>query len=113
ARAGAPGAAQGAEGLQLRRALAPRADVARTLAYRRRKGTLPLLEELARAVAGWPAHAVELYRLLAYTQPLNHPRLERGRTAELRDGDALARLGGPFESTAHSVDVRRPGSAQG
>jgi hypothetical protein len=113
ARAGEPGAVQGAEGMQLRRTLAPRADAARTLAHRRRKGTLALLEELARAVAGWPAHAAELYRLLSYTQPINHQRLERGRTADLRDGDAMARLGGPFETTAHTVDVRSPASVHG
>jgi hypothetical protein len=113
ARAGEPGEVQGAEGMQLRRTLAHRSDVARTLAYRRRRGTLPLLEELARAVAGWPAHAVELYRLLTNSQPINHLRLERGRTADLRGGDALARLGGPFESTAHTVDVRRPSSSHG
>src|SRR5262249_41601919 len=113
ARAGEPGEVQSAEGMQLRRTLAPRADVARTLAQRRRKGTFPLLEELARAVAGWPAHAVEFYRLLSYSQPINHQRLERGRTADLRDGDALVRLGGAFESTAHTIDVRRPTSSHG
>lgn len=113
ARAGEPGEAQGAEGMLLRRTLAPRADVARTLAHRRRKGTLPLLEELARTVAGWPARAVEFYRLLSYTQPLNHQRLGRGRTADLRDGAALARLDGPFDVTAHTADVRRPTSSHG
>lgn len=113
ARAGEPGEVQGAEGFQLRRTLAPRADVARTLAYRRRKGTLALLEELARSVAGWPAHAVEFYRLLSYTQPLNHQRLERGRTADLREGGALAALGGPFDSMAHTLDVRRASSVYG
>jgi hypothetical protein len=35
--------------------LIPRREVANTIRYRRRKGTLPLLEELARDVAGWPA----------------------------------------------------------
>lgn len=113
ARAGSPGEVQGAEGMLLRRTLAPRADVARTLAHRRRKGALALLEELARTVAGWPAHAVELYRLLSYTQPINHPRLERGRTLDLRDDDALAWLGGPFETSAHTVDVRRATSMHG
>ena len=32
-----------------------RADVAKTIYYRRRKGTLPMLEELARDVTGWDA----------------------------------------------------------
>jgi hypothetical protein len=38
--------------------LAPRRDVADTVANRRRKGTLPLLEELAMSVAEWPATAL-------------------------------------------------------
>lgn len=37
----------------------PRREVANTIRYRRRKGTLPLLEELAWTVAGWYAHAEE------------------------------------------------------
>ena len=97
-------------GARLRSMLAPRADVARTLAFGRRKGTLPLLEELASAIAGLSARAVEGYRLLSYTQPLKHLRLERGRTLDLRQGDALFRLGTAFDTAAHSVDVRRPGS---
>ncbi|MFO0606344.1 MAG: hypothetical protein U0324_24450 [Polyangiales bacterium] len=113
ARAGAPGEAQRAEGMLLRRTLAPRADVARALAHRRRRGTLPLLEELARVAAGWPARAAEFYRLLSYTQPVNHPQPERGRAVDVRDGDALARLGGPFESAAHTVDLRRATSPRG
>ncbi len=92
---------------QLNKILIPRREVANTIRYRRRKGTLALLELLAHDVAGWPARAVEFYRLLAWTQPLNHQRPGRGRTADLRDGDALDLLDGPFDSMAHTVDVRR------
>ncbi len=87
--------------------LIPRREVANTIGYRRRKGTLALLEQLANDVAGWPARAVEFYRLLAWTQALNHLRPERGRTADLRHGDALDRLDGPFDEIAHTVDIRR------
>lgn len=93
------------------RVLSPRAQVANVIAYRRRKGTLPLLELLAGG-AGWPARAVEFYALLAWTQHLRHLRLERGRTADLRDQDALERLGAPFDPLAHAIDVRRPGSGR-
>jgi hypothetical protein len=88
----------------------PRREVANTLRNRRRKGTLALLEELARDVAGWPARAVEFYRLVSFTQSLNHLRLHRGRTVDLRHTEALDRLGGPFEEVARTVDVRRLGS---
>jgi hypothetical protein len=87
--------------------LIPRREVANTVRYRRRKGALALLEELARDVAEWPARAVEFYALLGSTQSVNYLRLERGRTVDLRQGDALDRLNGPFDELAHTVDVRR------
>ncbi|MGH7456437.1 MAG: hypothetical protein ACRENG_34125, partial [bacterium] len=77
---------------------------------RRRKGTLALLELLARDVARWPARAVEFFTLLGVTQALNHQRLARGRTVDLRNGEALTRLDGPFDEIAHTIDVRRPNS---
>jgi hypothetical protein len=66
-----------------------------------------LLELLANDVAGWPARAVEFYKLLGWTQALNHLRLERGRTVDVRNGGALELLDGPFDELAHTVDVRR------
>ncbi|HEU4374712.1 MAG TPA: hypothetical protein VFS02_14540 [Telluria sp.] len=92
------------------RVLIPRREVADTIALRRRKGTLALLEVLANDVAGWPARAVEFYKLLGWTQHLNHLHLARGRSADLRHGDALERLGGPLDPIAHTVDVRRVAS---
>lgn len=87
--------------------LIPRRDVANTIRYRRRKGTLALLELLAQDVAGWPARAVEFYKLLGLTQAINHLRSERGRTVDLSLGDTLDRLDGPFDDLAHTVDIRR------
>jgi len=94
-------------GSALNRTLVPRREVANTIRFRRRKGALTLLEELAAATAGWPARAVEFYRLLGVTQNINHLHMSRGRTADLRDGDALDLLDGPFDESAHTVDVRR------
>jgi hypothetical protein len=91
----------------LGRILIPRRDVAHTIRARRRKGTLALLEELARDAAGYPARAVEFYRLLVYFQNLNHVRIERGRTVDVRQVEVLHRLNGPFDELAHTVDVRR------
>lgn len=92
--------------------LMPRREVANTIGYRRRKGTLALLEELANNVAGWPARAVEFYTLLGWMQHLNHQRPAQGRTADLRNGDALDLINGPFDPLAHTVDVRRINSAR-
>jgi hypothetical protein len=99
-------------GVQTRRAqvreriLIPRSEVANTVRFRRRKGTVAVLEDLATAVAGWPGRAVEFYRLLSFTQNINYLRLNRGRTVDIRDGDALDDLGTAFEEVAHIVDIR-------
>jgi hypothetical protein len=98
---------QTSRGVAQERLLIPRQEVANTIHYRRRKGTLSLLEDLARAVGGWPAHAVEFYRLLGVTQNINYLHLDRGRTADVRDGDAMENIDGPFDELGHTVDVRR------
>jgi hypothetical protein len=110
------------EARRLLGAIAPRADVADTLANRRRKGTLAVLEDLAADVAAWPARAVEARRLLSFLQPIRlygrdtrelRARLRRGRLVDLRAGDALDRIDGPFDELAHIVDVRRVSSPRG
>ena len=107
--AGEPDSGASRESRLRNRFLYPRADVANTVRFRRRKGTLSALEELAVAVSGWPVRAVEWQRLLSVTQNLNFPRLNRGRTIDVRDGDALDDLSRPFEESAHTVDIRGGG----
>jgi hypothetical protein len=95
---------------QRNKILTPRREVANTIRYRRRKGTLALLEQLAGDVAGWPARAVEFYRLLGWLQNINYLRPQQGRTADLRRGELLDLLDSPFDPIAHTVDVRRASS---
>lgn len=105
--AGEPGDPNTAQGDTRNKILIPRREVANTLHYRRRKGALALLETLTDDVAGWPARAVEFFKLLGWTQNLNHQHLNRARTVDVRNGDALDLLDGPFDRIAHTVDVRR------
>lgn len=105
--AGEPGDVTTTEGQQRNKILIPRREVANTVRYRRRNGTLALLDLLAQDVAGWPARVVEFYRYLSNTESLNPLQLGRGRTVDLRDGDDLHLLGTPFDKLSHSVDVRR------
>jgi len=72
--------------------------VANTLAYRRRKGTVVVLEQLARDVTGWPARAVEFFKLLSVSQHFNHVTLWRGKNLDLHDQNQLELLNGPFEN---------------
>jgi hypothetical protein len=107
---------QGADAARLGRVLAPRADVANTIGARCRKGTLSLLEDLARDAAGWPSRAVEFHRLLGWMQHLGHLRPTRGGFAGLRDPGPLQSLRwqqGAFDPFAHTVDVRRMASLRG
>lgn len=108
-----------------------RADVARTLEYRHGKGTQRVLEQLGRDVTGWSAHAVPFFELIGWTQNLNHIRLtaakpnpgdpvrhgplsfERVATVDVRNYEVLDRFDGPFDSVAHTVDVRPTGQVNG
>jgi len=108
--AGEPGGVATAEERLKNRFLVPRRELANTIGNRRRKGTLALLDDLAGETAGWPGRAVEFGRLVAVTLSLNQPRPDRGRTADLRRGDALDRINGPFDELAHTADLRRVNS---
>jgi len=90
-----------------------RGYVANTIAYRRRKGTAVVLEQLARDVTGWPARAVEFFQRLATAQHMNHVRLTPSFTASVRDAAVAELADGPFEPFAHSAEVRRIASRRG
>jgi hypothetical protein len=101
-----------------------RADVADTIALRRRKGTLGAIERLAVNLTGWACRGIELRENLGWTQHLNHQRpdaggappygradltrfdVARGGTVPLRDPAALALLGTPFDPFAWTADFR-------
>jgi hypothetical protein len=103
----------GVRGLAADGVVSGRAEVANTLAYRRRKGTAAVLEQLARDVTGWDSSAVEYFLLLATTQYMNHLRPENIAWADLRRWEALERVGTPFDSLAHTADVRRIATGRG
>ena len=57
-----------------------RAFVANTLAFRRRKGTTMVLEQLARDATGWPTKVVEFFELMRdaeYQSPAHRQRRHR------------------------------------
>lgn len=96
---------------------ARRVDVAKTVYYRRRKGTLRVLEELISDITGWEGVAVEQFRRLGRTwNRLDPPPAQRrgrftatppGGTADLRSPMGSELAGGPFSEFAYSPDVRR------
>ena len=104
-----------------------RADVARTVYHRRRKGTLGAVESQVHALSGWAVHAIELRDRLAWNMHLNHLRPDkggaspwrsapdsdprhpvRGGTAALRTPAWLSFVDGPFDPFARTVDLKPP-----
>src|SRR6266566_5531621 len=115
-----------------------RADVADTIALRRRKGTLGAIELLTYNLTEWGVHCVELRENMVWNQHLNHQRSDdgglppyrdsrpgapnprmmrqtviRGGTITLRDPAMLALLNTPFDALAHTADLGPPANAQG
>lgn len=102
-----------------------RADVADTIALRRRKGTIGAIELLTYDLTGWGVHCVELMEKMLWNQHLNHQRPDaggnppygknssttintviRGGTVTLRDPAVLCLLNTPFDSFAHTADLK-------
>lgn len=83
-----------------------RSYVANTIAYRRRKGTNIALEQISRDVTGWPAHSVEFFERVSTTQKLGYLRLENLQSPDFGRSEELDLLGGPFDRTPHTIDIR-------
>jgi hypothetical protein len=114
-----------------------RLDVARTIYYRRRKGTLAILEEIAFDITGWNVKLVEFFRrlgrtrhgldpaigLASFAQPdiaalqqaegLVGPltRTGIGGLADLRNVYGASKAGSAFDEFFHTADFR-PGQGK-
>jgi len=94
-----------------------RIDVAKTIYYRRRKGTPRVLEELVSDITGWDGRMVEEFRRLdrsrhlldPVTGPLCGPvtGTPPGGWADVRSVRGSELAGGPFDEFAYTPDVRR------
>src|SRR5215469_12107062 len=67
-----------------------RIDVAKTIYYRRRKGTLAVLEEIAANITGWDARVVEFFRRLARTRHNFDPPIGEPTEVAIPTSDAGA-----------------------
>jgi len=93
--------------------ISPRAQVANTIRYRRRKGTSSMLEQLARDATNWDARVVEFFERLSCTQHVNHPRPGSFYSPDLRHWEPLERVNTAFDRLGHTIDVRGSGSGTG
>jgi hypothetical protein len=83
-----------------------RAEVANTIGYRRRKGTLVALEQITHDVSGRATMAVEEFRRLVTTLSLRDVRPHHDATASLRRGRDWHDQDGPFTRLNRTIDVR-------
>lgn len=94
-----------------------RVAVARTLFYRRRKGTPVVLEALIRDIGDLDGAVIEAFRRLGRTRHRLDPAIVSlegpvtgtppGGTADLRSVRISDVVGGPFSDLAHTADVRQ------
>jgi hypothetical protein len=91
---------QGVDGLD------SRAEVANTIGYRRRKGTLLALQQVATDVSARPVIAVEEFRRVQTTVSMRHVQPAVHTTLNLRSRREEVRRYGPFETAQHTVDIR-------
>jgi hypothetical protein len=87
-----------------------RAEVANTIGYRRRKGTLLAMEQLTHDVSGRTTMVVEEFRRLITTLSLRDARPHHSATANLRRGkdwEGFSVQDGPFTQLNRTIDVRR------
>lgn len=95
---------------------ARRADVAKTIYYRRRKGTLAVLEQLVADMSGWEGKVVEEFRRLARLRHGLDGAARLGRVTGTPEGGLAdlgsvrgARLAGdPFDELHYTPEMRRP-----
>ena len=110
------GALVGTRPLGFLDARAQRADVVKTIHYRRRKGTPAILEALCADIAGWDGVLREGFTTLARApHRLDAPRdaLAFGRLAALKPASVAELAGGPFDPFAHLADLRAPRGSVG
>jgi hypothetical protein len=87
-----------------------RACIANTIQYRCRKGLASIAERMVTHITDWPAKLVEYPQQLSMTQSILGPRLNRGKTANITDNDAMELLATPFNITAHTAQISESSS---
>jgi hypothetical protein len=100
---------------------ARRADVAKTIYYRRRKGTLAVLEQLIADMTGWDGKVVEEFRRLGRMRHGLDGTARSGRLtgtpeggwADLRAVRGARLVGDAFDEFHYTPDMRRPAGAWG
>jgi len=89
-----------------------RLDVSNTVVWRRSKGAPQMLQALSQAISGWPTDLAEFFRMLGWSQNMNHVRLDRPLTPDLHDPYQLGLLGHASDPFAHAADFKPAGAVE-
>lgn len=89
-----------------------RVDVKNTIRWRRMKGTLRGLSDVASGVSGLGVHAAEMMARVVWTQHLAHVQPNARFALDVRNRDEVAAVNTPFSKTRLIHDVR-PASRRG
>lgn len=84
----------------------PRAEVANTIGYRRRKGTAIALEQVCSDVSARPVHLSERFKTTLTLQSMRCVTPSQPALALVREQQVMEEVSGPFDSVSHRVDVR-------
>ncbi|MBK6798704.1 MAG: hypothetical protein IPG76_18445 [Acidobacteria bacterium] len=90
-----------------------RAFVANSIAYRRRKGTATMVEQLAGTLQDGRLYVVEFFELLNTAQNNNHLRPHRLATVNFHDANQMDLVNTPFDTSAHTPDLKNISESDG
>ena len=90
-----------------------RRRVANSVRYRRRRGIGAALEDIVYDVTGWHARVVEFFENVSITQSMTAAHPGKWLSVDFRDKPAMEQAGGPFDSSVHFADVRKPEDDKG
>lgn len=85
----------------------PRAEVANTIGYRRRKGTAIALEQVCSDVSARPVHLSERFQTTFTLQSMRCVTPSQPAFALVRQQRIMEEVSGPFDRVSHRADVRR------
>src|SRR5262249_16921723 len=83
-----------------------RLEVWNTVLWGPSKGTPQMLQSMSQSISQWPVEIAEFFSSLGWSQNLDHVRLDRPLTPDLRNPSRLGLLGHADDPFAHAADFK-------
>ncbi len=85
-----------------------RIDVRNTIGWRKSKGTIKTIQEVASFTSGWGTRTREFFENLVWCQNINHIKPNNLATPDLRNMLLLERLNSGLDQACYIPDIRNP-----